>query len=170
VQRDAQGRLVRGWKRGTPPVTAKQEQELIRAGVMKGEEAYYAMRDVETGPPILLHQGSVAYNAFRRKFVMIAPQFMGKSSMLGEVYYSEAEKPEGPWERGRKIVTHDRYSFYNPKHHPYFDQDGGRIIYFEGTYSHTFSRKEEEGPTPWYDYNQVMYRLDLADARLKLDR
>jgi hypothetical protein len=169
VERDGEGRLVRGWKRGTPPVSAEQEQQLIRAGVMKEGEAYYVMRDAETEQPIRMHQGSVAYNAFRRKFVMIAPQLMGKSSMLGEVYYSEAERPEGPWLRGRKVVTHDRYSFYNPKHHPYFDQEGGRIIYFEGTYSHTFSRKEEEGPTMRYDYNQVMYRLDLGDARLKLE-
>ena len=40
-----------------------------------------------------------------------------------------------------KVVTHDRYSFYNPVHHPFFDQAGGRIIYFEGTYATTFSRE-----------------------------
>src|SRR5207237_2155347 len=39
-------------------------------------------------------------------------------------------------------------------------------IFFEGTYSHTFSGSPE--PTPRYDYNQVMYRLDLADPRLAL--
>src|SRR5262249_10300175 len=54
---------------------------------------------------------------------------------------------------------------YNPKQHPYFDQEGGRFIYFEGTYSHTFSGNEH--PTPRYDYNQIMYRLDLADERLR---
>jgi hypothetical protein len=41
------------------------------------------------------------------------------------------------------------------------------VIYFEGTYASTFSRKED--PTPRYDYNQVMYRLDLSDPRLKLE-
>jgi hypothetical protein len=63
-------------------------------------------------------------------------------------------------------VTHDRYSFYNPKHHPFFDQEGGRLIYFDGTYATTFSR--EGDATPRYDYNQVMYRLDLSDPRLAL--
>ena len=47
-----------------------------------------------------------------------------------------------------------------------FDKDGGRVIYFEGTYTHTFSGNPE--PTPRYDYNQIMYRLDLADPRLAL--
>lgn len=45
-----------------------------------------------------------------------------------------------------------------------FAKDGGRCIYFEGTYSHTFSGNPVA--TPRYDYNQVMYRLDLADPRL----
>jgi hypothetical protein len=88
------------------------------------------------------------------------------SSFLGEVWYTEADTPLGPWVYARKIVTHDNYSFYNPKHHSIFDQEGGRIIYFEGTYSTTFSGTKD--PTPRYDYNQVMYQLDLSDERLAL--
>ena len=47
-----------------------------------------------------------------------------------------------------------------------FDQEGGRIIYFEGTYTNSFSGNPFK--TPRYDYNQMMYRLDLADPRLAL--
>ena len=57
-------------------------------------------------------------------------------------------------------------TFYNPTQHPFFDQDGGRLIYFEGTYVTTFSGNNN--PTPRYNYNQVMYRLDLSDDRLHL--
>src|SRR6185437_11783093 len=85
---------------------------------------------------------------------------------LGEVWYAEADSPLGPWVYARKIVTHDKYSFYNPKQHPMFDKENGRIIYFEGTYTTTFSGNNN--PTPRYDYNQVMYRLDLSDRRLNL--
>ena len=99
--------------------------------------------------------------------MIVAEQF-GKSSMLGEIWYAEAEKPEGPWRDARKIVTHDRYSFYNPAQHPFFDQEGGRYIYFEGTYTTAFSREGE--PTPRYEYNQIMYRLDLADERLQFKK
>ncbi len=63
-------------------------------------------------------------------------------------------------------MTHDKYSFYNPKQHPMFDKDGGRIIFFEGTYTTTFSGNPD--PTPRYDYNQIMYQLDLSDPRLAL--
>ena len=91
----------------------------------------------------------------------------GSSSYLGEVWYAESDTPLGPWCYARKVVTHDSYSFYNPKHHPYLDQDNGRLIYFEGTYTHTFSGTSEKA-TPRYDYNQIMYRLDLSDERLHL--
>jgi hypothetical protein len=109
----------------------------------------------------------VRWNLYRQRFVLIAVEIFGRS-MLGEVWYSEAEKPRGPWPRARRIVTHDKYSFYNPVHHDFFDRDGGRMIYFEGTYSHTFSGRTE--PTPRYDYNQIMYRLDLDDPRLEAMR
>ena len=72
----------------------------------------------------------------------------------------------GPWIYARKIVTHEKYDFYNPKHHPFFDKEGGRVIYFEGTYVNTFSGNPEK--TPRYDYNQIMYKLDLSDERLAL--
>ena len=96
---------------------------------------------------------------------MIAVELLG-SSMLGEVWYAEADTPLGPWVYARKIVTHDDYSFYNPKQHPLFDQENGRVLFFEGTYTSTFSGNKD--PTPRYDYNQVMYQLDLADPRLAL--
>ena len=50
-------------------------------------------------------------------------------------------------------------------HHPFFDQESGRVIYFEGTYTNTFSGSPT--PTPRYEYNNLMYRLDLSDPRLE---
>ena len=79
---------------------------------------------------------------------------------------SKAIRPEGPWAYGRKIITHNQYSFYNPKHHPVFDQQNGKVIYLEGTYTKTFSGNDY--PTPGYDYNQIMYRLDLSQQELNL--
>jgi hypothetical protein len=166
LDRDGSGKLVWAWKKNTPPVTYEQQRELVRSGKIKAEEAWYGLKDADTKEEVIAHGGTVNWNEFRKRWVMLAVQVRGKPSMLGEMYYAEADKPEGPWLWGKKVVTHDRYSFYNPAHHPFFDQQGGRIIYFEGTYTITFSRKED--PTPRYDYNQIMYRLDLSDARLKL--
>ena len=96
---------------------------------------------------------------------MIAVEAFGEPSFLGEIWYLEAESPTGPWRDAKRIVSHDRYGFYNPLHHPFLDQEGGRIIYFQGTYTQMF---EGDVPkTPRYDYNQIMYRLDLSDERLR---
>ena len=87
----------------------------------------------------MAHGGSVYWNAYRNRWVMITVESFGSTSMLGEIWYAEADTPLGPWVYARKVVTHDKYSFYNPKQHPMFDKDGGRIIFFEGTYTTTFS-------------------------------
>ncbi len=163
LDRAADGTLRYTWKKNTPPVGPKRQAELIKEGHIKPDEALLRLCDVETGKPVTAHRGSVYWNDYRRRFIMIAIE-VGGTSYLGEVWYAEAEMPEGPWLAARKIVTHDKYSFYNPKQHPMFDQHGGRVIYFEGTYTKTFSGNTD--PTPRYDYNQIMYRLDLSDPRL----
>jgi hypothetical protein len=142
----------------------------VRARVSKAlqqEKRDTLLYDIESGKAVSPHGGSVYFNAYRRKWVMIFVQQWGESSFLGEVWYGEADTPVGPWAYTRNVVTHNKYSFYNPKQHPYFDQDGGRIIFFEGTYSQTFSGSAETA-TPRYDYNQIMYRLTLDDPRLVL--
>jgi hypothetical protein len=144
-----------------------QESALIKAGLMKPDEAWFCLKDVQTGASVRLHAGTVNWNPFRKKWIMIAVEILGKPSVLGEVWYTESDQPQGPYLLARKVVTHNHSSFYNPAHHPFFDQDGGKIIYFEGTYTTTFSGNDV--PTPRYDYNQIMYRLDLSDPRLKLD-
>jgi hypothetical protein len=97
---------------------------------------------------------------------MITVEAGGSSSFLGEVWFAEADSPLGPWVYARKVVTHDKYSFYNPKQHPMFAKENGRVLFFEGTYTTTFSGNPN--PTPRYDYNQILYKLDLADPRLNL--
>jgi hypothetical protein len=165
LDRDESGRLRYAWRSNTPAVDQQAQQKLIAAGKARPEELLLQLRDVDSGETVLAHSGSVYWNAYRRRWVMIAVQVFG-SSVLGEVWYAEADTPVGPWVYARKIVTHEKYSFYNPKQHPMFDGEGGRLVYFEGTYTHTFSGNDH--PTPRYDYNQILYKLDLADPRLVL--
>jgi hypothetical protein len=122
------------------------------------------LKDALTGKVVLIHRSSIQWNAYRKSWIMIANQNKGDTSLLGEVWYAEAPTPAGPWLKAVKIATHPKYTFYNPRQHSFFDQDGGRLIYFEGTYAETFSGNPV--PTPRYDYNQLMYRLDLSDPRL----
>ena len=167
VERGADGGLIYEWKRNTDPITVEEERTLVNTGKIKPDEARYQPRDVDSKKVVTMDCGSIAYNEFRKKWIMVATQRSG-DSYLGEVWFSEADSPTGPWRWAKKIVTHDNYSFYQPVHHAFFDEDGGRLIYFEGTYSKWFTNNSN--PTPRYEYNQIMYRLDLADPRLSAPR
>lgn len=160
----AAGQAAWTWGTNAPPTSQAEEKQRLAAGTLPTAAARFQFRDVETGKAVTMHAGSVNWNPYRRRWVFIGVQ-QGGTSYLGEVWYAEAASPVGPWGLARRIVTHDRYSFYNPVHRPFFDQQGGQILYFEGTYAQTFSGNPEA--TPWYDYNQILYRLDLAEPRLK---
>lgn len=160
IDRGRGGRLSYAWKAGTPPLDYKQQKELIASGRMNPGEGLLHLTDVDTGAEIEGHSGSVYWNEFRRRWIMIAQK------NVGEVWYAEGDTPVGPWVYAKKIVSHDRYTFYWPGHFPFFDQEGGRLIYFGGTYTDMFSGSPEK--TPRYNYNQIMYRLRLDDPRLLL--
>jgi len=115
---------------------------------------------LDTGAAIEAGRGSVYWNEFRQRWVMIV------SAKAGEIWFAEGDTPVGPWVYARRVLSHDDYNFYNPTQHPFFDQDAGRLIYLEGTYTASFSGAKEK--TPRYDYNQIMYRLALDDPRLGL--
>lgn len=108
------------------------------------------------------HIGSVFWNDHLGRYLRISARPFGDDAFLGETWLSTADTPMGPWVWAHRVVTHDDYSFYNPRQHPEFDD--GALVYFEGTYSHTFSGTQV--PTPAYDYNQVMYRQDLDSLAL----
>jgi hypothetical protein len=169
LDRDGAGKLVWKWRKNTQPLDPAEIEELVAAGAMRREETPFRLASADRGKPIRLHGSSVYWNDYRRKWVMIGVEAFGES-VLGEVWFAEANAPEGPWVAARKIATHakknDNQDFYNPLQHPQLAQDGGRLVYFEGTYTNTFSGNPV--PTPSYDYNQLMYRLDLSDPRLKM--
>ena len=166
---DARRREYR-WQRAARPTTQGDEREWIDAGKLPPEKARYQLADAATGEQVRIHRCSIRWNAFREKWILIGNEedFAHKVSYLGEMWYAEADDPSGPWRKAVKIATHPDYSFYNPSHHEFFDEEGGRFIYFEGTYTRMFSRSPVA--TPRYDYNQLMYRLDLADPRLEAAR
>jgi hypothetical protein len=163
LELDGNGKPVYGWKKNTDPLTADMVEELVQNGFIDRDESPFRLQDSATGDDIHLHRASVYWNDYRHNWIMIGNEVFG-DSLLGEVWFAEAPTPEGPWENAVKVATHhngsENYTFYNPKQEPFFDQDGGRTIYLEGTYSNTFSGNPN--PTPLYDYNEIMYRLDLS--------
>jgi hypothetical protein len=128
-------------------------------------EAPAAPLDAAIGAPVKPHRGSIVWNEFRQRWVTVFTQQFGKPSAFGEQWYAEAKSPFGPWGRAVKVLSHENYTFYNPRLHPEFTKDDPRVLFFEGTYTATFANKPQE--TPRYDYNQILYRLDLDDPALK---
>jgi hypothetical protein len=143
------------------PATFEAWQDRNQWEILKPQETIAAAGD---GKPVKPASGSIAWNSFRKRWVTVFMQTFGTPSAFGEVWYAEADAPYGPWGPAVKVLSHRNYSFYNPRLHPEFTPASSPILLFEGTYSQTFANKPE--PTPRYDYNQIMYRLDLDDPKL----
>ncbi len=111
------------------------------------------------------HSGSIAWNDYRQRWVTVFVQKFGQASALGTVWYAEADSPTGPWGPAVEILSHENYTFYNPRLHAEATSADDRVLLFEGTYTATFADHAE--PTPRYNYNQILYRLDLDDPVLK---
>lgn len=154
------------WQKKLPPVDSKTEHDWIKAGKLAAKHARFCPANAAaTEERIVLHSGTVRWNAHRQRWLLVAGQIGGKPSLLGEVWYAEAKQPTGPFEQGVRIVTHDRQTFYNVCQHAFLDRAQGRLIHFEGTYTNDFSGNPER--TPRYNYNQVLYRLDVDADDLK---
>jgi hypothetical protein len=168
VQHDAAGAPNWRWQAELPPPDAVARAMHAKVSGVPANESLAPMRDAtDEKTYVRLHNGTVRWNPHRCRWILIAGE-IGGTSHLGEVWYSEAKEPTGPWLKAVKIVSHERMSFYNVCHHDFLDRDGGRIIHFEGTYTRDFSGNPSA--TPRYEYNQVLYRLDLDDPRLSAAR
>lgn len=165
IERKPDGSLAWGWKPNAAPATQELQQRMEEAkGILRAERTVLPT-DPAIGRELKCHASSMFWNEWRKKWVLVFSELMG-TSVLGEVWYAESERPEGPWLYACKIISHNKYSLYNPLQHPEFAKDNGRISYIEGTYTASFSGAEV--PTPRYEYNQIMYKLTLDDPRLRI--
>jgi hypothetical protein len=169
LDRAQNGHLRWGWRKNTSPVTHKQMDELVKAGFMQNEERWYSLYDIDSGKSIVPHEGSVYWNPFRKRWINILVQSFGET-LIGEVWYLEADTPQGPWVYAKKIITHNwpgqTCSFYIGAQLPEFDRNGGRTIYLKGSFSSAFGDDKKDAPR--HDYNIMVYKLELDDPRLFL--
>lgn len=157
------------WQQGGQRFDGKAIAALVKRGDLKADEVPEQFTDIDTGKPVKCANGAIAWNAYLKCWTYLFTQSRGDSE-LGEVWFATAASPQGPWRAAKKVATHamkgNDNSFYNPVQHDELAKDGGHVIYFEGTFVTTFSGNDH--PTPLYDYNNIMYRLDLSDPRMKL--
>ncbi len=143
------------------PATFEAYQDPATWEALKPQEKLISTTD---GSEVKPHTGSIAWNEYRKRWVTVFMQAFGKPSTFGELWYAEADAPTGPWGKAVKVLTHANYTFYNPRLHPEFTAPDSPILIFEGTYTAEFA--DHAHPTPRYNYNQILYRLDLNDPKL----
>ncbi len=159
LDRAADGSLRWGWKRNTDMVDLKRQQTLIEKAHIDAAEGWLHLQDFASGAAVVVNRGSIYWNEYRQRWILIG------GAGVGEIWYAEGDSPLGPWIFMRKVADHDIH-FYNAVHHPFLDQENGRTIYFEGTYTKAFLQTQDN--LPRYEYNQLMYQLSLDDPRLYL--
>ena len=122
------------------------------------------LRSASDDASVRPHSGSIAFHPWRKRWVTVFMQHFGSPSVFGELWYAEADSPMGPWGPAVKVLSHQNYTFYNPRLHPQWSSPDSPILLFEGTYTMQFA--DHPPPTPRDDYNQILYRLDLDDPQL----
>ena len=127
-------------------------------------EAPATLAPADGGKAVKLHGGSVAWHPWRRRWVTIFTQAGGEGSFLGDLWYAEARGPRGPWGPAVRVLRHENYTFYNPRIHAMWADAASPALIFEGTFTREFA--DRPPAVPRFDYNQVMYRLDLDEPAL----
>ena len=96
---------------------------------------------------------------------MIATENFG-TSLLGEVWYAEAESPTGPWVWTREDRHARRVQLLQSRSSiPISTKKAAVDLLRRHLHAHVLRQPRA---TPRYDYNQIMYKLDLADPRMNL--
>merc|ERR1711957_1050160 len=113
-----------GWKKGAAVFGPKDEAELIAKGLLSASNARMQTFDARTGGNIagFLARGSVAWNANRGKYILLAGQQVdvpignGTASRYGDIWYCEAPTMTGPWGACIRVINHAATgtSCYNP--------------------------------------------------------
>lgn len=150
------------WQSQSEPLTQGDEAALVADNKLRQDKARQALIDARDGKPLVMNSGSVQWNSHRKRWLMIASGIAAGTDSPASIWFAEAEQPDGPWGGALMIAKDAAHSLAHPFHHEVFDQESGRVIYFEAL----LTAPQSGGAIPRYENNQLLYRLDLADPRL----
>ena len=169
-----------GWKQGAVPVLQSDEAKLIALGVLPPSEAHFQVRDVTSGHTLGVGIGTVNYNEALGQYLLITEY--SSTDRRGAIFAGVSSSLTGPWTYVTPVLSHDvtGASCYNPLHMPWMDEEGGRFIYVACSYTAMWSDKNNPNsqwytcltgvdsyqncatPVPRYEYNNMVYRLDVT--------
>ena len=79
LERGPDGSLHYDWKTNTQLVAQEQQNKLISSRLVKPEELLLNLRDLDSGKAVIAHGGSVCWNDFGQRWVMIALEARGST-------------------------------------------------------------------------------------------
>lgn len=151
------------WQGQAAPLKPADEDKLVAESVLPSEAARLRLRQAGGGPPLSPTAGSVTWNPYRKRWIMIASDGGDAPTQSGKVWYAEATDADGPWAGAICVLDEAPLSLSDALHPVFLDQEEGRIIHFECTVS---ADPKGASALPRYERNRMLYRLDLGDARL----
>ena len=151
------------WQQARGPTSAAEEARLMDKGRLRRKDARTQITAAITGESLPVAEGSVQWNAFRKRWILICTAASNDKNP-GDVWYAEASNVDGPWSHAVQVAAHGSYDFKCVMQLPALAQDNERHIYFAGTLA------GGNCPVPRYQDNQLLYRLDLDDPRLALEK
>lgn len=176
---------LNGWSNFGP----NEELHAVAKGLLAPEKTRYQVRDVATGKPMSggLARGSVNWNSYRKKYVLIADKGnhggASKYSNYGELWYCEALALTGPWHDCLRVISHagTGTSCYNPLQLTFMDEAAGQAIYVACTFTSMWSSQQKQPrdkscafsdyggqgcsvAVPRYEYNNIVYKLNLTQS------
>lgn len=147
---DDKGDVV--WQKKEPPMTRELEDRWATKRWIQRSAERIQLESAATHKKINPTSSSIHWNAYRKAFLLIC------ADSTGDVWYAESRQVDGPWRNAVLIATHGEHAFTSVVHHDLFDQKDGQVILFQGVVNDASATR--------YHGNALMYRLDLADARL----
>lgn len=164
--RGEDGRPEYAWRQGGLPFNQTLSKALIEQGKLTDDESIFLLHDHDSGDALRAHGGSLAWNEYRQRWVMIASKHGARrcSEKYGMPRPKHLSVPgRTPSRSSRTTTTVSTIPSSIPTSIKMAD-DSSTLKERTPIHSPTIPTQ-----TPRYDYNQIMYRLDLADERLGLD-
>ena len=143
VERDGNGRPIWKWRRSTVLHPRGTHAKWEREGAVPRKSDPRILIDIATGKEIGAHRGSIAWNHFRQRWIMI----FGQTRALGDIWYSEAPTPFGPWGYAVKIVTHTKLQLLQSQTSPVLRSRGRPVCVLRGNlHEHLFGESRQDAP------------------------
>ena len=159
---------------------------MVANGLYRRDESWNQFRDRDTGKNNTHRAWHSHLNEHRKRWIavfseingqhglMVKPPYTGpppllagnpayEGTILGEVWYTEADTPVGPWVYGACESLRTTTTAFTIRDIIRFLTRRGGVHFFEGSFATIYSKAVDK--TPRYDYDQLMSGSSMGDPQ-----